>query len=1512
VQHPGSAANGAISGTGAPTAVTTNDMAFRLTGWGEGAADLYGWHADEVLGEPLHEVFRPRWEVGPAATKLARLGQFDGEVVATHRDGSARFVRITVRREPDAAGAAHLVVRHWDLTAHRRSEIVGGARQAGLAALARGDAHGALAIAADALTDALPGAGVAVLRCDQRGCPHLEVSAGLEEGPLERALEGAVRAAADGAPVACEDVLAGLAPEAASCVPVEDADGARIGSVAVVPDGGRDLTATELEVVESILPLLAVGLATKGPPAAVDALTGLAGWTSFDARLRSTLGAGTAPDDGLAVVAVHLDRLHAINDELGLAAGDGVLRTVAGRLTRAAPPDALVCRMGGDRFGLVVEPADGPGLEQLADGILEAVRQPIHLEGGPVVVTASVGAVLAVAPMTPEAALGQAVAAAKAARDAGGGRVVTASGCPAGTRVASLAADLDAALHAGELDVHYQPLIDLQSTRTIAVEALLRWTHPARGPVSPGDFIPAAEETGLIVPLGAWVLERACGDAAGWGEDGPAVAVNVSARQLLGARIVGQVRNALAGSGLPPHRLCLELTETALAQPDAPVILTELRRMGVQIALDDFGTGFSSLDHVARFPIDELKIDARFVLAAPGNPAAEAVVRAVAALGSSLGLRTVAEGVEGQEHLDLLRHSGCQVGQGYLFARPMPLGDLLDWFTTSGDAGPGVVGTDRGAAHVPVPAEPVTSAVEAGAVLDGAADVTVVLAADGTVAYVSGASLRLLGWDPAEQIGRSALELVHPSQVDDVICALSDTARDLGSARPFDVSIHTADGAWRTMEACATNHVHDRRINGVVVTLRDVSGQRGLVSALGSDPAARTLDLMGVGVWTVDRSGRTLAANTAMARLATTTIDDLRRTGVAGVLDLDPGSLARGDLGTRHDGWRAVQDTTLRRRDGTEASVRVIVTELFGPGGELAGHVLGVVEVGDLVAHTTAARAAERSWRAALEQVATGIGLLGAEGQVRTANRALVELLGRPSDGLAGAGVVEHVHPDDRAAVVAALASLRGGTEAARIRCRTRGPRHAQRSVELGFVSLGPAPGRSGPVLVEARDLTSEVALSESLETQRALADTLVDVAGSLVVVLDAAGRVERWNQACERAVGWSLADLGDRPFWEVLIPQEGSAGARRAFEALGTGEHRFGENEILTRGGQRRRVAWHYAPLHGGDGRWTHLVATGIDVTDQRDAEQDRDRFFALSRDLFAVLDGEGTVLRANPALSSVAGVSAGGVHGRSLLELVHPEDVAPLRRALHRPDEAEPVDTRVGGDGRWTWMSWRLVGDAATGVTYAAAHDITSARAERERLEAAALTDPLTGLLNRAGLQTHAAARIRDGRGTLGLLLCDLDGFKSINDTWGHATGDEVLRVVAARLGALAVGVDGLACRFGGDEFVVLVPADADGGPAGTVAADLARAVARPVRVGGDLTVTLAAAIGTATVAGEVGLAGAIAAADAELYAQKRARAVPCPLVPERAAGSCPVHPDGDLCQDVVEPNEASQSCA
>jgi len=238
--------------------------------------------------------------------------------------------------------------------------------------------------------------------------------------------------------------------------------------------------------------------------------------------------------------------------------------------------------------------------------------------------------------------------------------------------------DLRRAVALRQFDLAYQPQVDLVSRRLLGFEALLRWRNAARGPVSPAEFIPLAEEIGLIVPIGEWVLRTACQQAADW----PAplsIAVNISPVQFRGKRLVGVVSTALAASGLEPSRLELEITEGALLDNSAPVLeaLHALRAMGVRISMDDFGTGYSSLSYLRKFPFDKIKIDQSFVRGADTDAEAGAIVRAVAALGSSLGMRTVAEGVETPQQLSRIQGAGCDAVQGYLTGRPMPAADAL-------------------------------------------------------------------------------------------------------------------------------------------------------------------------------------------------------------------------------------------------------------------------------------------------------------------------------------------------------------------------------------------------------------------------------------------------------------------------------------------------------------------------------------------------------------------------------------------------------------------------------------------------------------------------------------------------------------------------------------------------------------------------------------------------------------------------------------------------------------------
>jgi EAL domain-containing protein (putative c-di-GMP-specific phosphodiesterase class I) len=241
----------------------------------------------------------------------------------------------------------------------------------------------------------------------------------------------------------------------------------------------------------------------------------------------------------------------------------------------------------------------------------------------------------------------------------------------------TLKAELRLALARGGFELHYQPILDLHTNRIVCFEALLRWRHPERGFISPTEFIPVAEETGLVVPLGEWVLREACREAAGWPED-TSVAVNLSPVQFRSRELVRTVAEALAGSGLPPNRLELEITESVLLHDSEAnvALLHALKRLGVRIAMDDFGTGYSSLSYLRLFPFDKIKIDRSFVSDLPGGGESGAIVRAVVGLGARLGVTITSEGVETQSQLDYLRAEGCDEAQGYLFSRPVPASEL--------------------------------------------------------------------------------------------------------------------------------------------------------------------------------------------------------------------------------------------------------------------------------------------------------------------------------------------------------------------------------------------------------------------------------------------------------------------------------------------------------------------------------------------------------------------------------------------------------------------------------------------------------------------------------------------------------------------------------------------------------------------------------------------------------------------------------------------------------------------
>jgi diguanylate cyclase (GGDEF)-like protein len=382
----------------------------------------------------------------------------------------------------------------------------------------------------------------------------------------------------------------------------------------------------------------------------------------------------------VAVMIFDLDDFKRINSTLGDAVGDLLLINVATRLRDCLREVDSIARLGSDEFGVIATVAGPERADLLADRITTAIALPYTVDGQHVALGSTAG--IALAPndgLEPDSLIRNAQLALIRARSEG-----HASRCffeaDMNTRAQArrlLESDLRNALAAGQFELFYQPLFQLAGGAVTGCEALLRWRHPERGLVSPAEFIPLAEEIGLIVPLGAWVLRQACMEAAGW-PNGLKIAINVSAIQLRSRGLVETVVAALAESGLPADRLELEITESVLLSNDSATIelLHRLRRIGVRISLDDFGTGYSSLSYLRTFPFDKIKIDRSFLLDLCSNQATMVIVSALINLATGLGMTVTAEGVETQAQLDWLRSAGCTEAQGYLISRPLSTADL--------------------------------------------------------------------------------------------------------------------------------------------------------------------------------------------------------------------------------------------------------------------------------------------------------------------------------------------------------------------------------------------------------------------------------------------------------------------------------------------------------------------------------------------------------------------------------------------------------------------------------------------------------------------------------------------------------------------------------------------------------------------------------------------------------------------------------------------------------------------
>lgn len=417
-----------------------------------------------------------------------------------------------------------------------------------------------------------------------------------------------------------------------------------------------------------------------------DPLTGLPNRTRFFDLLAVHAASRRERDKSFAVLMLDLDRFKLVNDTLGHAAGDVVLGMVADRLKATLREADVVARLGGDEFAVLHLAAEGSeAAEALATRIVQAIEaQPFLLDGQSIHLGTSIG--IAFAPDDgddPVELMRNADLALYAAKAGGKGmfRCYDASLDEKMQARRALEAGLRLALAEGQLELHYQPLVDARSGRITSAEALVRWNHPDRGQIPPSDFIELAEETGLILPLGDWVLRTACAEAATWPEN-ISVAVNLSPVQFRERTLVQNVTSALAGAGLAPDRLELEITEGVLLTDERRTLETlgELRRLGVRISMDDFGTGYSSLSYLRRFPFDKIKIDQSFVRQVPDDHESAAIVRAIITMGACLGMSTTVEGVETSDQFDFSVAEGCDTIQGYHVSRPLRREDLIALF----------------------------------------------------------------------------------------------------------------------------------------------------------------------------------------------------------------------------------------------------------------------------------------------------------------------------------------------------------------------------------------------------------------------------------------------------------------------------------------------------------------------------------------------------------------------------------------------------------------------------------------------------------------------------------------------------------------------------------------------------------------------------------------------------------------------------------------------------------------
>ncbi len=639
-------------------------------------ADFYGRTRGELIGSLLTEL-RP---LQARDDILQRVQSFSAENDlqtsddwALAADGTRRCYRWIDRAFLDERGAIVEIqsVGH-DVTDERRAAVLTANQADILEQVARGVP----------LDDTLN----AIASSVEQHFSRLSCAVFLPDG------EGALRLAAS--PTVARDATAGLSLDPAWTTPILAADGrTTLGCVVAYPRDDSEPTDEQRGIFSLVAHLASIAIERKAfehrlaHESMHDPLTGLPNRLLFIDRLGLSLARGRRTESQTAVLFLDLDRFKNINDSLGHDAGDELLKSVAARLESVVRPGDTVARFGGDEFTILCEDLarerSRDRATEIAQRVVAAMAQPFVVRGSETFVGVSAGIALSGdGEETAEVLLRDADAAMYHAKDAGRGRIEVFDDAMRARAMARHTTEnaLHRAIERDELRLFFQPIVRLVDARCVGAEALVRWQHPERGLVPPSEFVPLAEESGLVVPLGAWVLEQAAAHAARWQIEQPnfCVSVNLSARQLAQADLAEHVTAVIARTGVAPTSLCFEITETALMN-DADAVMSlidDLRALGVRFAIDDFGTGYSSLGYLKRFSVDTVKIDRAFVDGLADDADDRAIVSAVIQLSHALGLRVVAEGVETETQLTELVALGCDDAQGYFFAPPQPANDL--------------------------------------------------------------------------------------------------------------------------------------------------------------------------------------------------------------------------------------------------------------------------------------------------------------------------------------------------------------------------------------------------------------------------------------------------------------------------------------------------------------------------------------------------------------------------------------------------------------------------------------------------------------------------------------------------------------------------------------------------------------------------------------------------------------------------------------------------------------------